>query len=72
VSIDVKSVLPNSNRTHEIEWIETTHDLNGGIVSTDHWKGAFTIALNPPTEERLMRVNPLGVYVTDAAWTKVL
>jgi type IV secretion system protein VirB5 len=68
----VKSVLPNSNRTYEIEWIETTHDLNGGIVSADHWKGSFTIALNPPTEERLMRVNPLGIYVTDAAWTKVL
>jgi len=72
VSIDVKAVLPNSNRTYEIEWIETIHDLNGGIVSTDHWKGSFTIALNPPTEERLMRVNPLGIYVTDAAWTKVL
>jgi type IV secretion system protein VirB5 len=57
VSIDVKSVLPNSDRTYEIEWIETTHDLNGGIVSTDHWKGSFTIALNPPTDERLMRAS---------------
>lgn len=72
VSIDVKSVLPDSNRTYEIEWIETTHDLNGGVLATDHWKGSFTIAINPPTEERLMRINPLGVYVTDAAWTKVL
>ena len=72
VSIDVKSILPNSNRTYEIEWIETTHDLNGGILATDHWKGSFTIALNPPGEERLMRVNPLGIYVTDAAWTRVL
>jgi type IV secretion system protein TrbF len=72
VSIEVKSVLPNSNRTYEVEWIETTHDLNGGILATDHWKGSFTIALNPPTDERLMRVNPLGVYVTDASWTKVL
>ena len=72
VSIDVKSVLPNSNRTYEIEWIETTHDLNGGILATDHWKGSFTIAINPPTDERLMRINPLGIYVTDAAWTKVL
>ncbi len=72
VSIEVKSVLPNSNRTYEIEWIETTHDLNGGILATDHWKGSFTIAINPPTEERLMRINPLGIYITDAAWTKVL
>jgi type IV secretion system protein VirB5 len=72
VSIDVKSVLPNSNRTYEIEWIETTHDLNGGVLATDHWKGSFTIAINPPTEELSMRVNPLGIYVTDAAWTRVL
>lgn len=72
VSIDVKSILPDSGRTYEIEWIETAHDLNGGILATDHWKGSFTIAINPPTEERLMRINPLGIYVTDAAWTKVL
>jgi type IV secretion system protein TrbF len=72
VSIEVKSVLPNSDRTYEIEWIETTHDLNGGVLSAEHWKGSFTIALNPPTDERLMRVNPLGIYVTNAAWTKVL
>jgi type IV secretion system protein VirB5 len=72
VSIEVRSILPNSSRTYEIEWIETAHDLNGGILSTDHWKGSFTIALNPPAEERLIRVNPLGIYVTDASWTKVL
>lgn len=72
VSIEVKSVLANSDRTYEIEWVETTHDLNGGVLASDHWKGSFTIAINPPTEERLMRVNPLGIYVTNASWTKVL
>jgi type IV secretory pathway TrbF-like protein len=71
VSIEVKSVLANSERTYEVEWMEATRDLNGGILSKDHWKGSFTIALNPPTDERLMRVNPLGIYVTNAAWTKV-
>ena len=72
VSIEVKSVLPNSDRTYEIEWIETTRDLNGGILASDHFKGSFTIALNPPTDERLARINPLGIYVMHAAWTKVL
>ena len=71
VSIEVKSVLANSDRTYEIEWMETTRDLNGGILSNEHWKGSFTFALNPPTDERMMRVNPLGIYVTNAAWTKV-
>lgn len=72
VSIDVESILPNSNRTYEIDWIETTHDLNGGVLATDRWKGSFTITLDPPTDELMIRVNPLGIYVTDAAWTKVL
>jgi len=71
VSIEVKSVLANSERTYELEWMETTRDLNGGTLSSDHWKGSFTIALNAPTDERMMRVNPLGIYVTNATWTKV-
>jgi hypothetical protein len=41
------------------------------FLAADHWKGSFTIALNPPTEEWLMRINPFGIYVMDIAWTKV-
>jgi type IV secretory pathway TrbF-like protein len=72
VSIEVKSVLPTSDRTFEVDWIETSRDLYGNVQSTDHWKGSFTVALNPPTEERQARVNPLGVYVTAASWAKIL
>jgi type IV secretion system protein VirB5 len=72
VSVEVKSVLPTSDRTFEVDWIETARDLFGGVRSTDHWKGSFTIALNAPTEERQARVNPLGLYVTAASWAKVL
>jgi type IV secretory pathway TrbF-like protein len=72
VAVDVKSVLPTSDRTYEVEWIETTRDLYGTLKATDHWKGSFSIALSPPTEERQARINPLGIYVTQASWTKVL
>ena len=72
VSVEVKSVLPTSDRTFEVDWVETTRDLFGGVKSTDHWKGSFTIALNAPTEERQARINPLGLYVTAASWAKVL
>ena len=72
VSVEVKSVLPTSDRTFEVDWIETARDLYGNVKSSDHWKGSFTIALNSPTEERQARVNPLGVYVTAASWAKVL
>jgi type IV secretion system protein VirB5 len=72
VSVEVKSVLPTSDRTFEVEWVETTRDLYGAVKATDRWKGSFSIALNPPTDERLARINPLGVYITNASWASVL
>ena len=71
-SVDVKSVLPTTDRTIEVEWIETTRDLYGAVKTQERWKGAFTITISPPNDERQARVNPLGVYVTNASWTKVL
>jgi type IV secretory pathway TrbF-like protein len=72
VSVEVKSVLPTSDRSYEVEWVETTRDLYGTVKATDHWKGYFTIALNPPKDEREARINPLGIYITNASWAKVL
>ena len=69
VSVEVKSVLPTSDRTFEVDWVETSRDLYGNVQSSDHWKGSFTIAVNPPTDERQARANPLGLYVTAASWS---
>ena len=72
VSVEVKSVLPTSDRTYEIEWSETTRDLYGTVKATDLWKGSLSIAVNPPKDEREARINPLGIYITDMSWAKVL
>ena len=72
VTVEVKSVLPSSERTLEVEWIETTRDLYGSVKVQERWKGAFTLAVTPPSEERVARVNPLGLYVTNASWTRFL
>jgi len=72
VSVEVNSVLPTSDRTFEVDWVETTRDLYGTVKATDRWKGSFSIALNPPTDERLARINPLGVYITNVSWARVL
>jgi type IV secretion system protein TrbF len=72
VHIEVNSVLPTSDRTYQVEWLETTRDLPGQIQSQQRWKGAFTIAINPPEDEGVARINALGLYVTHASWSKVL
>ena len=72
VSVEVQSVLATSEHTFEVDWAETTRDLYGTVKATDRWKGTFVIAMNPPKDERQARVNPLGIYVSQANWTKVL
>jgi type IV secretion system protein VirB5 len=72
VSVEVNSVLPTSDRTYEVEWVETTRDLYGAVKGTDHWKGSFSVVINPPKDERQARVNPVGLYITNASWAKVL
>ena len=72
VGVEVRSVLPTSDRTFEVDWIETARDLYGNVKTTERWKGTFTIAVNTPTDERIARVNPLGLYVVSANWSRVL
>jgi type IV secretory pathway TrbF-like protein len=72
VSVEIQSVLPTSDKTFEMEWTETTRDLYGTVTQKARWKAAFTIAINPPTDEATARINPLGIYVTNASWGKLL
>lgn len=72
VSVDVQAVLPTSEKTYQLEWMENTRDIQGQVKSQERWKAAFTIAVNPPTDELLARLNPLGIYVTAVSWTRIL
>jgi type IV secretion system protein VirB5 len=69
---EIRSVLPISPHTYEVEWTETTRDLYGNVKATDQWKGSFICQISPPTDEAQARVNPLGLYVTAASWSKLL
>jgi type IV secretion system protein VirB5 len=72
VSVEVNTVLPTTDRSYEVDWTETTRDVQGVVTATDQWKGSFMIAVDPPTDEATARMNPLGIYVTNASWSRVL
>src|SRR5215831_7535260 len=61
VDVEVKAVFATSDKTYEVEWTEVNRNLAGQIRSEERWKGSLTIVVNPPTEERLVRINPLGI-----------
>jgi len=72
VGVQIASVYPTSSRTYEIEWQETVRDLDGTTQRTERWKGTLTYSQTAPTDEPTLRRNPLGLYVTNLAWSKVI
>jgi type IV secretory pathway TrbF-like protein len=72
VQVEVNAILPNSPHSFEVDWTETQRTLDGKPISSDKWRGIFTLAMNPPTDEAVLRVNPFGIYVMDITWSKVL
>ena len=71
VSVEVRNVLKTGEHNYEADWLERTWQA-GTLKSLTAWKGSFTVAISPPTDEKLAYLNPLGVYVTNASWSQVV
>lgn len=71
VSIEVSAVVPISDTTWQVEWRETLRRPGDDPVEQSY-QGSFTLVISPPTDERQIFLNPLGIYVKDFAWTRRL
>lgn len=69
--IEIKAVLPTGDKTWEVDWTEVNRLATGQKQGSENYKGLFTIAINPPQSEEDARGNPLGVFVTNATWSRV-
>jgi len=72
VAVSVDSVLPISNQTYQIQWTEDARDLQGRDIGSTQWLASVTVAFDPPTDERGILNNPLGLYITGISWTQHL
>jgi type IV secretion system protein TrbF len=72
VQVDVNTVLPTTEHTYEVDWTETARDLGGGVISVARWKAVLTVAVNPPSDETVLQVNPFGLFVMNVSWSKVV
>lgn len=72
VAVSVDAVLPISAATYQIQWSEDARDLQGRHLSTTHWLASVMVTADPPTDERGILSNPLGLYVTGISWTQHL
>jgi type IV secretory pathway TrbF-like protein len=70
VDVAVSNLLQISDRSWQVEWRESTRDNRGEVLGSVRMKASIMIGITPPTDERLMLINPLGVYITDLNWSQ--
>jgi len=71
VSVETIAAVAVSKDTWQIDWRETTWDLNGTALGTVVWRGMFRVVFRVPDTEEKMAKNPLGLYVDEFHWDKV-
>lgn len=72
VSVEVTNVVALSKKSYQIDWSEIERDRSGKELRTRRYRGIATVALSPPQDEAVIRLNPIGLYITDFDWTAQL
>ena len=72
VSVEITDLTPQSPQSWKIDWIETERDRRGKELRSSKYRGIATFALSPPPDEAAIRLNPIGLYITDFEWTAQL
>lgn len=72
VRVKIKSIVPINQDTYQIDWEEIVSDPRGLQLRTDHFKASVTILLVPPSSEQEIIKNPIGLYIKEFNFSKVI
>ncbi|MEO9340938.1 conjugal transfer protein TrbF [Mesorhizobium sp. SB112] len=68
VAIEVNSIVALSSQSYQIDWTEFERDRQGKETAVRNFRGIATVTLTPPQDERVIRLNPIGLYLRDFDW----
>jgi type IV secretion system protein TrbF len=75
VSIEIRTVIPQTPTTWQVEWMETTHDRQGARKGSPvTWRALVTTyvaEVTQTTTDEQLRNNPMSIYVRDYSWARV-
>ena len=71
-TVHVIAILPKSKDSYQVDWQEETFSLDGRRKDSCKYTGLFTVAINPPSDEKTLYQNPIGLYIRSFSWTKSL
>ncbi|MDV6344795.1 VirB8/TrbF family protein [Nitrosomonas sp. Is37] len=72
-SIEIISVIPQSQETWQVDWQETVYDRNRGTTKEVFQMRALLriyVATHYNVTEDQIRRNPLGIYIADYSWSR--
>ncbi|MDC7675150.1 conjugal transfer protein TrbF [Asticcacaulis machinosus] len=68
ITVAITNVVRASKSSFQVKWTEQVFE-NGQLVRSSRWTAIVGIKVQTPTREETLRKNPLGLYVTDLAWS---
>lgn len=72
VAIEVNNIVALSNQSYQLDWTELERDRKGKETGLRRFRGIATVTLSTPQDERVIRLNPIGLYLRDFEWTAQL
>lgn len=70
VQVTILSLLPTTQSSWQARWKEEIFDQSGQSTGFYNMTGLFTITFQPPTNEKDLINNPLGIIITDLTWNR--
>lgn len=70
VTIKVQSVLPLSEETWRVEWLEEERNREGLLQQAIPMQATITTMISPPTDEATILKNPMGIYIRSFNWAE--
>lgn len=72
VRVKVNSIVPINKNTYQVDWEEIVSDPRGLKLRTDNFKASITILIVPPTTQAEIMKNPIGLYIKEFNFSKII
>lgn len=72
VRVKVNSIVKINKGTYQVDWEEIVSDPRGIKIRTDNFKASLTILTVPPTTESEIIKNPIGLFIKEFNFTKII
>ena len=72
VNVKIDSIIARSETVWQIDWHEKVFNKKGNKLRTDYFRATATILIVPPKDEIDILKNPIGLYITEFNFSKII